>query len=1174
MIKRFFTLALLAAAFVTANAQLVKVGFEASDSKYVTEEALNPGTFGDLVNVQDGDFWSEQFADGAFSGEYCFTAQNSSAGAENTWDRGFKVGNLTLKEHTPYRISFWAKADRAGAKMKAQMGLGFENFDCGILSPVNHTDIQAEITGFNGDWQHFSHVVYFTSLDVQNGVINTESGYERSWIGNGACPWGDGVQTFREMYNNQFPINKGFVVFNMYNNDVTYSLDDIVVEEGVAFNTVEFNLDMVRLNFGYPTNIKALADANEGNISLDPSSITVKVNGEPWEVEFLEGKSDGYIYAFIKDAEEIPDDAEVLVSFTPAADCPIAYNTDQRPADFASGDADMQVVAFENEKAYYNENVEALPSSFTAPEFVSSDPENESFELDPNEFKQITVTYNMPLNLDYTSATLSSNGVIVADLTDNMTLSEDLCSIIIPFGKTLEDGEYDLNIAGVANEMGIEAENELVLTFSVGEDTSTGTSEPVFCPDFSTIANGTFPPGWIANDNGSIHQYFIFNEETGEVGNYDWGGNTGGGGPRMFGGFTGGDFTKALYWRSLDANGQATLTYGEQVNDFELGDGTYDPEMPENIQLYLEPGKYQISFLMAAWKYKGEVEGVYPTFDFELQDVKATKTFASFRDVEARPSVNGGYTLSGASTRSATDFTITDPGYYMLKFIAPGYVELLLAEVKLITMPSKAVYWKQQLKAAVEAAQLVIDSVAVDEAYNGDTKTALINEINYATTHRFTSPSQVKAEIAALESLSAALKTRIDNINKYDESLLTVLAALESYVGTKYEKTPEFTQGKALADQYGETNPSTLSDEELNTVAPQLATLAASMGNIGSVADILAYRASIAAQTALTFGVNDPSVDALLEAIDDNTAEIDAVNVLSRQKLCELIAANGNQLPAEFCEKIEYPADAQAGNPEGVEYDEENDCYPTAVNGIDLTAFINNPHLYRVNGNDGVPGWTVAAPKDTTVTNIAYASNPSADNRAVDTEINIYGESNYDFSQVVGNLPAGIYTFVMGTRTPFVDKIADYNKLFYYNAQNDSTGVWDKFIYISNGEVTSVAPFIGAGSGSRPNTFAQEVKAIDGQVTIGAYEHYCSGKAEKHEDNTAQPFWTGTTMADNARLYLVAPDPDFDYANGIENLEMSFNKAAKSAKVNLAGQYVDGSYKGIVISNGKKYLVK
>ena len=1175
MIKRIFTLAMLAGACVAANAQFAKVGFEAGDTKYVTEEALTPGTFGDWVNVQIADSWTEQYSDDdTFAGEYCFWAQNGGEGTENTWDRGFKMGNLTLKEHTPYRISFWAKVDNPAAKLKAQMGLGFENFDCGILSPVNHTDIQAEFTGFNGDWQHFTHVVYFTSLDVQNGVITPESGYERSWVGNGACPWDEEGRTFREVYNYKFPIDKGFVIFNMYNHNTNYFLDDIVVEEGVAFKTVEFNLDMVRLDFGYPTNIKALAEANGGNVSLDPACVNVNVNGETWEVEFLEGKSDGYLYAFIKDAEEIPDDAEVTVSFTPAADCPFVYNTDQRPADFASGDADMPVVGFENEKAYYNENVDALPSSFTAPQFVSSEPENESFELDPNEFKSVSVTYDMPLNLDYASATILSNGMLIGDVTEGMSLSEDLCTINIDLSLVapLKNGEYVLTLTDIANEMGIEADNDVNLTFSVGEDSDDSKSEVIYASDFDNDANGTVPPGWLSKNADQPAHLYGFNDDGSQF-YYGWGGGApGGGGSKLEGGFSG-KFKQGLYWGTRDSAQEGYCTYGELIRDYILDDGTLDPEMPEYYTpLKLDARKYQVSFQMAAWKGN-------PSYSFTLEDLDGN-VYARFDNFVASPTLKdaSSNTLNNGVVNEITtnqaDFTPDHEGFYILKFVSQPqpWQEFLLANVKVITMPSKAAYWKQQLQEAIDAAQLVVDSVAADAIYDGDTKTALLNEIVAATEGHFTSPSQVEAEIAALKALATALQTRVSNIDKYDESMLTVITALENLEGTKYTQTPEYTQGKALADQYGAVNPSDLSDEELNTVVPQLTSLQGSINNIRTVADILTYRATLAAQTATTLGVVDPSVNALYELVDDDTAAIDAVNVLSRQKLYELIAANGNKLPENLCTELQYP-DALAGNPEGVEYDEEHDCFPTAVKGIELTAFVVNPHLYRVYGNDGVPGWTAAAPKDTTVVTINYAATPSADNRAVDTEINIYGESNYDFNQVVGNLPAGVYTLVMGTRTPWVDKTADYGKEFYYNAQNDSTGVWDKYIYATNGTETSVAPFLGAGSGARLETFAQEVKAVDGQLTIGAYEHYQSGKAEKHEDNTAQPFWTGTTMVDNIRLFLVATDPEFDYATSIENVEVA-RPVVKTAKVNIAGQVVDGSYKGIVISGGKKYLVK
>ena len=707
------------------------------------------------------------------------------------------------------------------------------------------------------------------------------------------------------------------------------------------------------------------------------------------------------------------------------------------------------------------------------------------------------------------------------------------------------------------------------------EDKGTSTPEvaTVYELNMSNVSNGTFPAGWIANDNGTIHQYIVMDD--GSIGNYDWGGNLGGGGARVFGGFTGGDFTKALYWRSLNGAGYATLTYGEQVNDFELSDGTYDPEMPENIQLYLEPGKYQISFLMAAWKFEGEVEGVYPKFDFLLQDVKGNETFAKFTDVEAKPCTKGGYTLDGPSTRSVADFTVDNPGYYMLKFETHGYKELLLAEVKLITMPSKAAYWKQQLRAAVEDAQVAYDN-AFSEEYDGDTKTALAEKIRHAQETQFHQPSVVEAEIADLKALVAALNKRVENIDNFAVYLLDAQTNMEALVGGKYENTPEFIEGKDLVAKYSEINPTTLSDAELNEVVPALQSVAAKFSNAINVANILAYRATLTAETATSYGIANDNVTILQNAVEDLTETIDAVNADIKGKIYAAIAGNGNQLPAELCTELHYIG-AEMSDPEEAAYDEETDSYPVAVRGIEVTSFINNPHLYRVNGVDGVPAWTLVPGAEDHALTIGYNVSPDANNRVVDCQTSTYGEGDYDFSQVLENLPAGVYSFVLGTRTPCIDKMAEYEKIFYYNAQNDSTGVWDKYIYVNNGTDEAVAPFNGkVGLGYPEVTFAKDIKAIDGKLTIGAHEHYVSGKAEKHEDNTPQSFWTGTTYIDNARLFLVAPDPDFDYAaasTGIEGLKD--NAAVQAgATFNLAGQQVGRDYKGVVIIGGKKMFRK
>ena len=104
---------LMSAASVAQAQTVAQLGFEAGDQKFATDGALSKGgVYGDWVNPKDGDDWNEQSTADPKSGEYAFQIKTSDV-AGNTWDRGFKMGNLTVKENTPYRISFWIKASSA-----------------------------------------------------------------------------------------------------------------------------------------------------------------------------------------------------------------------------------------------------------------------------------------------------------------------------------------------------------------------------------------------------------------------------------------------------------------------------------------------------------------------------------------------------------------------------------------------------------------------------------------------------------------------------------------------------------------------------------------------------------------------------------------------------------------------------------------------------------------------------------------------------------------------------------------------------------------------------------------------------------------------------------------------------------------------------------------------------
>ena len=228
--------------------------------------------------------------------------------------------------------------------------------------------------------------------------------------------------------------------------------------------------------------------------------------------------------------------------------------------------------------------------------------------------------------------------------------------------------------------------------------------------------------------------------------------------------------------------------------------------MPEGISLKLDARKYQITIRMCAWKnLNGNTEAVNaenaPKYDFTLEDLDGN-VYARFKDVVAMPNVNGAQNIAVTGvTRSVTDFTVDKAGYYILKFsTTQPNGEYLLGGVDLITMPSKAAYYKQLLAAAVEAAEAIFE-IAEDEMYDGTTKTAFAEAINSAKTGHFTSPSEINALIAQLESLGEKMQARVTNIDAFNEAITNASLAYEQLEG-KYLEAEIAVNAKNMLDTY------------------------------------------------------------------------------------------------------------------------------------------------------------------------------------------------------------------------------------------------------------------------------------------------------------------------------------------------------------------------------------
>ena len=182
------------------------------------------------------------------------------------------------------------------------------------------------------------------------------------------------------------------------------------------------------------------------------------------------------------------------------------------------------------------------------------------------------------------------------------------------------------------------------VTFVMPDDNVT--IQPVFYDmtavyelDFTNVEGGALPVGWRTTDGNDVRNYPASN----------------GSGPRTFAGLTGYQ-GKALYWRSTSAE------YG-RLADYPLN---------------LEPGKYELAFVMAAWK--GE-----PTYQAKILS-SAGNTVKTSATYTAKPNISGNFAGNISSAeRISLPFDITTKGKYIIQFkeVGSGMQEFLLVECRI-----------------------------------------------------------------------------------------------------------------------------------------------------------------------------------------------------------------------------------------------------------------------------------------------------------------------------------------------------------------------------------------------------------------------------------------------------------------------------------------------------------
>jgi len=166
--------------------------------------------------------------------------------------------------------------------------------------------------------------------------------------------------------------------------------------------------------------------------------------------------------------------------------------------------------------------------------------------------------------------------------------------------------------------------------------------------DYTNAEGGALPMGWRTTDGSDVRNYPTSN----------------GSGPRIFAGLTGYQ-GKALYWRTTSAE------YGRL----------------SNYPLNLEPGNYELIFVMAAWK--GE-----PTYQAKILNSSGT-AIKSSATYTAKPNLNGNFAGDiSAAERITMPFDITTKGKYIIQFkeVGSGMQEFLLAECRIRNLTPSGIF--------------------------------------------------------------------------------------------------------------------------------------------------------------------------------------------------------------------------------------------------------------------------------------------------------------------------------------------------------------------------------------------------------------------------------------------------------------------------------------------------
>lgn len=491
---------------------------------------------------------------GALGGNYYLhvkTGKNTDGSTDESADyQGcLFIRNIPIEDYTSYRLVYYRKTDQpAQAKMYSGILRGYYNSEKSISMDGGNADgtefMKHETSGITSNWQRVTLMTYYQNDSVANHHCYM-AGYW--WTSGWSRLAADGSGQER-VYIEQ--PDKFFVRLTFSAPETDYYIDDIALYKS-SIGGAEYSGNIIRVDFGYSTNLKDLANASDlksielpgeyftitGVDSFMPNSAgACREVGETDEafkarcgadafyersdisVTSAEYHNDGYMYIFLADDEVTGNPREcsfygdIRISFTnPVSDPKMAlkYNGTLYPnsLDTVWVKAGKLVPNFSNEFVLPNVSVSAVPVALLPPTALSITPTNGSFKL-PTTTTTVKVRFNKPVYCD--PGKFTDMGVLAlfrkAGTVETWFASEfNATDSTVVFTRQTTDqnkgelsGDYVIEI--IQAKAGASYDAAPIVKFALTFGTEMAAPDRLVKDDFQTLAVGaTNPAGFAVN---------------------------------------------------------------------------------------------------------------------------------------------------------------------------------------------------------------------------------------------------------------------------------------------------------------------------------------------------------------------------------------------------------------------------------------------------------------------------------------------------------------------------------------------------------------------------------------------------------------------------------------------------------------------------------------------------